>query len=149
MNCNFSSMSLTFLVLCTLTVSTYKVPTESYLSRLSWQESPLYNETQPDRRLSQSEPPSPAPGQQPLQVMDLWEQYLDLPTGRCYYVNSITKERSYKPPRRARGRTSNQVKHPTQVHPALLVTPPESVYCLVSFPINCFKFSKGWHFRAG
>uniref|UniRef100_G3NT62 Rho GTPase activating protein 9 n=1 Tax=Gasterosteus aculeatus aculeatus TaxID=481459 RepID=G3NT62_GASAC len=101
-----------------------------------------------DRRLSQSEPPSPAPGQQPLQVMDLWEQYLDLPTGRCYYVNSITKERSYKPPRRARGRTSNQVKHPTQVHPALLVTPPESVYCLVSFPINCFKFSKGWHFRS-
>ncbi|XP_077947934.1 rho GTPase-activating protein 9 isoform X20 [Gasterosteus aculeatus] len=85
-----------------------QVPTESYLSRLSWQESPLYNETQPDRRLSQSEPPSPAPGQQPLQVMDLWEQYLDLPTGRCYYVNSITKERSYKPPRRARGRTSNQ-----------------------------------------
>ncbi|XP_040058573.2 rho GTPase-activating protein 9 isoform X8 [Gasterosteus aculeatus] len=87
---------------------TNMVPTESYLSRLSWQESPLYNETQPDRRLSQSEPPSPAPGQQPLQVMDLWEQYLDLPTGRCYYVNSITKERSYKPPRRARGRTSNQ-----------------------------------------
>nr|XP_040058574.1 rho GTPase-activating protein 15 isoform X3 [Gasterosteus aculeatus aculeatus] len=91
-----------------------QVPTESYLSRLSWQESPLYNETQPDRRLSQSEPPSPAPGQQPLQVMDLWEQYLDLPTGRCYYVNSITKERSYKPPRRARGRTSNQQGGPVQ-----------------------------------
>ncbi|XP_040058568.2 rho GTPase-activating protein 9 isoform X7 [Gasterosteus aculeatus] len=93
---------------------TNMVPTESYLSRLSWQESPLYNETQPDRRLSQSEPPSPAPGQQPLQVMDLWEQYLDLPTGRCYYVNSITKERSYKPPRRARGRTSNQQGGPVQ-----------------------------------
>ncbi|XP_037345806.2 rho GTPase-activating protein 15 isoform X9 [Pungitius pungitius] len=90
------------------------VPTESYLSQLSWQDSPLYTETQPERRMSQSEPPSPAPGQQPLQVVDLWEQYLDLPTGRCYYVNSITKERSYKPPRRARGRTANQQGGPVQ-----------------------------------
>ncbi|KAM8913331.1 rho GTPase-activating protein 9 isoform 4-T4 [Spinachia spinachia] len=91
-----------------------QVPTESYLSQLSWQDSPLYTETQPERRLSQSEPPNPAPGQQPLQVIDLWEQYLDLPTGRCYYVNTITKERSYKPPRRARGRTSIQQNDPEQ-----------------------------------
>ncbi|XP_026202465.1 rho GTPase-activating protein 9 isoform X2 [Anabas testudineus] len=87
-----------------------EVPTESYLSQLSWQDSPVYNEmqpekhlSQPEKRLSQSEPPSPAPGQQPLQIMDLWEQYSDPATGRCYYVNTVTKERSWKPPRRARG----------------------------------------------
>ncbi|XP_061146275.1 rho GTPase-activating protein 9 isoform X1 [Syngnathus typhle] len=81
------------------------VPTESYLSQLSWQESPLYHQPQVDRRASQMEPPSPNPGQQPEQVMDLWEQYVDPSTLRSYYVNSITKERSWKPPRRARGGT--------------------------------------------
>ncbi|XP_038553448.1 rho GTPase-activating protein 15 isoform X7 [Micropterus salmoides] len=84
-----------------------QVPTESYLSQLSWQDSPLYNKMQPDKRLLQPEPPSPDPGQQPLRIKDLWEQYLDPSTGRSYYINSITKERSWKPPRRARGRTTN------------------------------------------
>uniref|UniRef100_A0A672ZP48 Rho GTPase activating protein 9 n=1 Tax=Sphaeramia orbicularis TaxID=375764 RepID=A0A672ZP48_9TELE len=91
-----------------------KVPTESYLSQLSWQVSPLYSDTQPEKRQSQPEPPCPAPGQQPLQIMDLWEQYSDSATGRWYYVNSITKERSWKPPRRARARTTtSKVKQPT------------------------------------
>lgn len=86
-----------------------KVPTESYLSQLSWQDSPLYTEMQPEKRLSQTEPPCPPAGQQPLQVNDLWEQYSDPSTGRSYYVNSVTKERSWKPPRRARGRTPTKV----------------------------------------
>ncbi|TWW61853.1 Rho GTPase-activating protein 9 [Takifugu flavidus] len=87
-----------------------QVPTESYLSQLSWQDSPLYTEMQQEKRQSQSqpEPPSPAPGQKPYQVLELWEQYLDPSTGRSFYVNSITKERSWKPPRRARGRSANK-----------------------------------------
>ncbi|XP_060926060.1 rho GTPase-activating protein 15 [Limanda limanda] len=86
-----------------------QVPTESYLSQLSWQDSPLYTEgVQPDQQPSQPEPPCPAPGQQPLQIKDLWEQYSDPATGRLYYFNTITKERSWKPPRRARGRTNNK-----------------------------------------
>ncbi|XP_014903010.1 rho GTPase-activating protein 9 isoform X5 [Poecilia latipinna] len=89
-----------------------QVPTETYISQLSWQDSPIYAEMQPEKRLSQQEPPIPAVGQQPLQIMDLWEQYSDPGTGRCYYVNSITKERSWKPPRRARSRCTNQ--SPTQ-----------------------------------
>ncbi|XP_014860124.1 PREDICTED: rho GTPase-activating protein 9 isoform X5 [Poecilia mexicana] len=89
-----------------------QVPTEAYISQLSWQDSPIYAEMQPEKRLSQQEPPIPAVGQQPLQIMDLWEQYSDPGTGRCYYVNSITKERSWKPPRRARSRCANQ--SPTQ-----------------------------------
>ncbi|XP_029907576.1 rho GTPase-activating protein 15 isoform X2 [Myripristis murdjan] len=85
-----------------------QVPTESYLSQLSWQDSPLYTELQSAKRPSQSEPPRPASGQQPLQIMDLWEQYSDPDTGRLYYINSITKERSWKPPRRARDHTSSK-----------------------------------------
>ncbi|XP_019952443.1 rho GTPase-activating protein 15 isoform X3 [Paralichthys olivaceus] len=86
-----------------------QVPTESYLSQLSWQNSPLYTEgVEPEKQPSQPEPPCPAPGQQPLQIKDLWEQYSDPATGRLYYFNTITKERSWKPPRRARGRTNNK-----------------------------------------
>ncbi|XP_056292812.1 rho GTPase-activating protein 15 isoform X4 [Pseudoliparis swirei] len=92
-----------------------QVPTESYLAQLSWQDSTLYTEIQPEKRLSQLEPPSPPPAQQPLQVIDLWEQYSDLPTGRCYYVNSITKESSWKPPRRARGHNLNKQTNPVQL----------------------------------
>ncbi|XP_036007731.1 rho GTPase-activating protein 15 isoform X3 [Fundulus heteroclitus] len=85
-----------------------QVPTEAYMSQLSWKDSPIYTEMQQDKRLSQQEPPIPAVGQQPLQIMDLWEQYSDPATGRCYYVNSITKERSWKPPRRARSQCTNR-----------------------------------------
>ncbi|XP_029357223.1 rho GTPase-activating protein 15 isoform X3 [Echeneis naucrates] len=86
-----------------------QVPAESYLSQLSWHDSPLYTKsTEPEKQPSQLEPPHPAPGQQPLQIKDLWEQYLDPTTSRFYYVNTITKERSWKPPRRARG-NSNKV----------------------------------------
>lgn len=93
-----------------------KVPTESYLSQLSWHDSPLYTEMQQEKRQSQSqlEPPSPNPGQRPVQVLELWEQYLDPSTGRNFYVNSITKERSWKPPRRARGRSTNKVAQLSQ-----------------------------------
>ncbi|XP_051931973.1 rho GTPase-activating protein 15 isoform X2 [Hippocampus zosterae] len=91
-----------------------QVPTESYLSQLSWQDSPLYLQPQVDRRPSRMDPPSPSPGQQPLQVMDLWEQYVDPSSLRSYYVNSITKERSWKPPRRARGSRNNKQVLPAQ-----------------------------------
>ncbi|XP_056461943.1 rho GTPase-activating protein 9 isoform X2 [Gadus chalcogrammus] len=90
-----------------------QVPTESYVPQLSWQNSPLYSDTlTPSASPSRAEPPSPPPGEQPLQVLDLWEQYSDLASGRSYYVNSITKERSWKPPRRARTGSTNQLNHP-------------------------------------
>ncbi|XP_036955609.1 rho GTPase-activating protein 15 isoform X2 [Acanthopagrus latus] len=93
------------------------------------QDSPLYNEMEPGKRLSQPDPPSPAPDQQPVQVLDLWEQYLDPSTGRNYYVNSITRERSWKPPRRARGRT------PTKGHPVQPQTQPrETNHLSLPFP---------------
>lgn len=84
-----------------------QVPTESYLAQLSWQMSPLYTDPQQEKRTSQQEPPSPAPGQRPLQTLDLWEQFTDMASGRWYYVNTVTKERSWKPPRRARAQSSS------------------------------------------
>ncbi|KAJ8400776.1 hypothetical protein AAFF_G00391300 [Aldrovandia affinis] len=80
---------------------------QSYIPQHSLLESPLYNSLHEVKR-QQPEPPSPAPGQRPLQVLDLWEQYLDPATGRCFYVNSVTQERSWKPPRRARDRTPDR-----------------------------------------
>ncbi|KAI1899966.1 hypothetical protein AGOR_G00067370 [Albula goreensis] len=80
---------------------------QSYIPQHSLLESPLYNSLHEVKR-QYSEPPSPSPGQRPLQVLDLWEQYLDPATGRCYYLNSVTQERSWKPPRRARDRTPNR-----------------------------------------
>uniref|UniRef100_A0A8C1W085 Rho GTPase activating protein 9 n=1 Tax=Cyprinus carpio TaxID=7962 RepID=A0A8C1W085_CYPCA len=61
-----------------------------------------------------AEPPKPLPGQRPLQTLQLWEQYRDPGTGRFYYVNTVTEERSWKPPRRAREGSANQNKVSSQ-----------------------------------
>uniref|UniRef100_A0A3Q3DPM8 Rho GTPase activating protein 9 n=1 Tax=Hippocampus comes TaxID=109280 RepID=A0A3Q3DPM8_HIPCM len=111
---------------CNLTDNVVENPydeVESYLSQLSWQDSPLYLQPQVDRRPSRMEPPSPSPGQQPLQVMDLWEQYVDPSSLRSYYVNSITKERSWKPPRRARGGTAKNKILPSETSQLTLPLP--------------------------
>ncbi|XP_058634934.1 rho GTPase-activating protein 12 isoform X2 [Onychostoma macrolepis] len=57
-----------------------------------------------------AEPPKPLPGQRPLQALQLWDQYCDPGTGRFYYVNTVTEERSWKPPRRARESHAHQNK---------------------------------------
>ncbi|XP_051985567.1 rho GTPase-activating protein 15 isoform X2 [Xyrauchen texanus] len=49
-----------------------------------------------------AEPPKPVAGQRPLQTLQLWDQYREPSSGRFYYVNTVTKERSWKPPRRSR-----------------------------------------------
>ncbi|XP_026111665.1 rho GTPase-activating protein 9-like [Carassius auratus] len=57
-----------------------------------------------------AEPPKPLLGQRPLQRLQLWDQYCDFRTGRCYYINTVTEERSWKPPRRARESHAHQNK---------------------------------------
>lgn len=71
------------------------------------------------RRCPRSPPPSPACP--PLQRLDAWEQHLDLNSGRCYYINSLTGSKSWKPPRHTRTRE--------------MVRPP---YCLSLCPLNPF-----------
>ncbi|XP_028854135.1 rho GTPase-activating protein 15 isoform X2 [Denticeps clupeoides] len=76
---------------------------QAYIPQRSLLESPLHCVLQQSRK-QQPEPPSPTPGQQPLQTLDLWEQFADPASGRSFYINVITKERSWKPPRRAKER---------------------------------------------
>ncbi|XP_055973497.1 rho GTPase-activating protein 9 [Sorex fumeus] len=68
-------------------------------------EPPVYCNLVDLRRCPSSPPPSPACP--PLQRLDAWEQHLDPVSGRCFYVNSLTGCKSWKPPRRARARDQN------------------------------------------
>ena len=38
-----------------------------------------------------------------FQVMPDWDEFVDNNSGRKYYYNTITKEKSWKPPRKTRG----------------------------------------------
>ncbi|XP_051562042.1 rho GTPase-activating protein 9-like isoform X2 [Myxocyprinus asiaticus] len=70
----------------------------------------IQNSLSEQGRRQWAEPPKPLPGQRPLQTMQLWDQYRDPSSGRFYYVNTITKERSWKPPRRSRESNGSQNK---------------------------------------
>ncbi|XP_012376207.1 rho GTPase-activating protein 9 isoform X2 [Dasypus novemcinctus] len=63
-------------------------------------EPPVYCNLVDLRRCPRSPPPGPACP--PLQRLDAWEQHLDPNSGRCFYVNSLTGCKSWKPPRRTR-----------------------------------------------
>ncbi|XP_042554622.1 rho GTPase-activating protein 9 isoform X1 [Dipodomys spectabilis] len=69
-------------------------------------ENPVYCNLVDLRRCSRSPPPDPACP--PLQRLDAWEQHLDLNSGRCFYINSLTGCKSWKPPRLSRIREETQ-----------------------------------------
>ncbi|XP_053082397.1 rho GTPase-activating protein 9 isoform X1 [Acinonyx jubatus] len=68
-------------------------------------EHPVYCNLVDLRRCPKSPPPSPVCP--PLQRLDAWEQHLDPNSGRCFYINSLTGSKSWKPPRRTRVREMN------------------------------------------
>uniref|UniRef100_A0A8C9KNS4 Rho GTPase activating protein 9 n=1 Tax=Panthera tigris altaica TaxID=74533 RepID=A0A8C9KNS4_PANTA len=68
-------------------------------------EHPVYCNLVDLRRCPKSPPPSPACP--PLQRLDAWEQHLDPNSGRCFYINSLTGSKSWKPPRHTRVREMN------------------------------------------
>ncbi|XP_025332647.1 rho GTPase-activating protein 9 isoform X4 [Canis lupus baileyi] len=68
-------------------------------------EHPVYCNLVDLRRCPRSPPTSPACA--PLQRLDSWEQHLDLNSGRCFYIHSLTGCKSWKPPRRTRLREMN------------------------------------------
>lgn len=76
-------------------------------------EPPVYCNLVDLRRCPRSPPLSPA--SPPLQRLDAWEQHLDHNSGRCFYINSLTGCKSWKPPRRTRTRDT--------VRPSLLLIP--------------------------
>ncbi|XP_008110552.1 rho GTPase-activating protein 12 isoform X7 [Anolis carolinensis] len=77
-------------------------------------DSPVYANLQ-ELKISQSALP-PIPTTLPIQINGEWETHKDS-TGRCYYYNKGTQERTWKPPRLTRdpsiskGDTLNQVDH--------------------------------------
>ncbi|XP_004379939.1 rho GTPase-activating protein 9 isoform X2 [Trichechus manatus latirostris] len=68
-------------------------------------EPPVYCNLVELRRCPRSPPPGPACP--PLQRLDSWEQHLDPSSGRCFYINSLTGCKSWKPPRRTCSRETN------------------------------------------
>ncbi|KAL2091440.1 hypothetical protein ACEWY4_013703 [Coilia grayii] len=103
---------------------------QAYSPQHALLESPSYSSLQTFRR-PQPEPPNPPLGQWPLQVLDLWEQYRDPASGRAYYVNSVTKERSWKPPRRAKER-----QRTTSLVSALPTLPRDTDHLSLPLPVT-------------
>ncbi|XP_054938645.1 rho GTPase-activating protein 9 isoform X2 [Physeter macrocephalus] len=68
-------------------------------------EPPVYCNLVDLRRCPRSPPTSPACPL--LQRLDAWEQHLDPNSGRCFYINSLTGCKSWKPPRHTRTREMN------------------------------------------
>ncbi|XP_043922631.1 rho GTPase-activating protein 12 isoform X2 [Protopterus annectens] len=60
-------------------------------------DSPVYTNLQ-ELKITQSTFP-PQPTSSPIQVNGEWETHKDTATGRCYYFNRVTQERTWKPPR--------------------------------------------------
>ncbi|XP_041036453.1 rho GTPase-activating protein 15 [Carcharodon carcharias] len=75
---------------------------------------PVYSNLK-ELKLGAQAPPSPTGP--PAQVMDLWERHVDPVTGRSFYLNAVTKERTWKPPRRARGRAVSRSSTPPPDYP--------------------------------
>jgi len=72
-------------------------------------------------------PPSPLLGQKPSRRVSLdWGEYIDS-SGRKFYFNSQTREKSWKPPRRARG-SSEGCSSPTSPDPFLDLDSGESAF---------------------
>ncbi|XP_044850920.1 rho GTPase-activating protein 9 isoform X3 [Mauremys mutica] len=63
------------------------------------EEPPIYCNLEEIKRV-RGEPPNPSGP--PLQVLDTWERHLDPSTGRSYFYNPETGDKSWKPPRRHR-----------------------------------------------
>nr|XP_020019288.1 rho GTPase-activating protein 9 isoform X2 [Castor canadensis] len=68
-------------------------------------QAPVYCNLVDLRRCPRSPPPDPACP--PLQRLDAWEQHLDPDSGRCFYINSLTGCKSWKPPRLSRPQVMN------------------------------------------
>lgn len=78
-------------------------------------DSPVYANLQ-ELKISQSALP-PLPGSPAIQVSGEWETHKDS-SGRCYYYNRATQERTWKPPRWARDAgTSRDFQNPGEQEP--------------------------------
>ncbi|XP_043362492.1 rho GTPase-activating protein 9 isoform X3 [Dermochelys coriacea] len=68
-------------------------------SGATMEEPPIYCNLEEIKQV-RGEPPNPS--SPPLQVLDTWDRHLDPSTGRSYFYNRETGDKSWKPPRRHR-----------------------------------------------
>ncbi|XP_026507853.1 rho GTPase-activating protein 12 isoform X3 [Terrapene carolina triunguis] len=80
-------------------------------------DSPVYANLQ-ELKISQSALP-PLPTSSPIQINGEWETHKDT-TGRCYYYNKGTQERTWKPPRWTRDASINKGDSQSQADQELL-----------------------------
>ncbi|KAM8976869.1 rho GTPase-activating protein 9 isoform 2-T2 [Pelodytes ibericus] len=70
------------------------------------QEAPVYSNLE-EMKKSKGTPPSPTCN--PVQIVENWECHLDPITGRNYFINTETREKTWKPPRRSKDRSSVRI----------------------------------------
>ncbi|KAM9320450.1 rho GTPase-activating protein 9 [Gastrophryne carolinensis] len=73
------------------------------------QETPIYCNLEEMKR-TKGTPPSPT--YPPVYTWDNWECYVDPTTGRNFFINTDTKEKTWKPPRKSRDKTSGWANNP-------------------------------------
>ncbi|XP_028634020.1 rho GTPase-activating protein 12 isoform X3 [Grammomys surdaster] len=104
-------------------------------------DSPVYANLQ-ELKISQSALP-PLPGSPAIQVNGEWETHKDS-SGRCYYYNRTTQERTWKPPRWARDvSTSRDFQSPGEQEP---LSSEENYHssCLSQSDSQCGSPPRGW-----
>lgn len=104
-------------------------------------DSPVYANLQ-ELKISQSALP-PLPGSPAIQVNGEWETHKDS-SGRCYYYNRTTQERTWKPPRWARDvSTSRDFQSPGEQEP---LSSEENYHssCFSQSDSQCGSPPRGW-----
>uniref|UniRef100_A0A8C5PF73 Rho GTPase activating protein 9 n=2 Tax=Leptobrachium leishanense TaxID=445787 RepID=A0A8C5PF73_9ANUR len=67
------------------------------------QETPVYCNLE-EMKKSKGTPPSPTCS--PIQIVENWECHFDPVTGRNFFINTETREKTWKPPRRSKDKTA-------------------------------------------
>ncbi|XP_053564160.1 rho GTPase-activating protein 9 isoform X2 [Bombina bombina] len=75
------------------------------------QDIPVYSNLE-EMKKDKGNPPCPTCS--PVQIIDNWERHMDPITGRNFFINTDTKEKTWKPPRRTRDRTPGRSTPPSR-----------------------------------
>ncbi|XP_072263550.1 rho GTPase-activating protein 9 isoform X2 [Pyxicephalus adspersus] len=87
----------------------HKCVSEKVSLASTMQDTPVYCNLE-EMKKTKGAPPSPTCP--PIHTLDKWECYVDPTTGRNFFINTETKEKTWKPPRRSRDKTSGRAMTP-------------------------------------
>ncbi|XP_041440353.1 rho GTPase-activating protein 15 isoform X2 [Xenopus laevis] len=89
----------------------YKSVSEKVSLANPMQDNPVYCNLE-EMKMGKGIPPSPI--HPPVHMIDNWECHFDPLSGRNFYINIETKEKTWKPPRKTRDRTPGRADTPTK-----------------------------------